>query len=68
MKKASAGDLNRAINAAFAYMRAGVLFVPMPVSGAGEQARRVGEAAARLEAMISEADKDQAEIDAAGVV
>ena len=57
MNRAAPQDLRIAIAAANAYVSAGVLFVPMPVSTAAEQAARVEEATNRLAEMIKETEK-----------
>ena len=56
MNRAAPQDLRIAIAAANAYVSAGVLFVPMPVSTAAEQAARVEEATNRLAEMIKETE------------
>lgn len=56
MNRAHPADLRKAAEAATAMLKAGILFVPMPVADAEEHARRVAEAEARLEQMAQAAE------------
>lgn len=56
MNRASAADLRKAAEVANSMLKAGILFVPMPVADAEEHARRVAEAGDRLEQMAQAAE------------
>lgn len=58
MNRASPAQLRKAIDAANAMLKAGILFVPMPVADAEEHARRVDDADARLEEMAQAAEAE----------
>jgi len=51
MKRASPADLRKALELAHELVAAGVLFVPMPVTGKTDHADLVEQAAQRLEKM-----------------
>lgn len=57
MNRASPAQLRKVIEAANAYVKAGILFVPMPVADEAEFHQRLVEADARLETMATEAEK-----------
>ncbi|RXZ42666.1 DUF1382 family protein [Crenobacter cavernae] len=57
MNRAFPAQLRKAIEAANAYVKAGILFVPMPVADETEQRQRLAEADARLEEMAVAAEK-----------
>jgi len=51
MKRASPADLRKALELAHELVAAGVLFVPMPVTGKSDHAALVEQSAQRLEKM-----------------
>lgn len=57
MKRASPVDLRRAIELANTYVKAGILFVPIPVYGIEDFTARANEADQALERMTIEAEK-----------
>lgn len=57
MKRANPVDLRRAIEVANAYVKAGILFVPIPVYGIEDFTARANEADQALERMAIEAEK-----------
>lgn len=57
MNRAHPADLRRAIEVANAYLKAGILFVPMPVFSKEEMADRVQEAADVLDGLVIDAEK-----------
>lgn len=57
MKRANPVDLRRAIEVANAYVKAGILFVPIPVSGIEDFTARANEADEALERMAIAAEK-----------
>lgn len=57
MNRASPADLRKAIAVANAYVKTGILFVPMPVFSKEEQAARVEEAANILDRAVIDAMK-----------
>ena len=60
MNRAHPADLRKAIEAANVYVRAGILFVPMPVLNADDHAAKVHEAELAIEALLTEAEKASA--------
>lgn len=61
MNRANPVDLRRAIEMANAYVKVGILFVPIPVSGLEDFSARATEADEALERMATEAEKGGAE-------
>lgn len=59
MNRASPVDLRKALEAAHAYAKAGILFVPMPVFTEEEQRTRVQEASDRLTQTIGCLEEQQ---------
>lgn len=57
MNKASPLDLRKAIEVANIYVKAGILFVPMPVLSEEDHAARVKEADARLDLLMIGAEE-----------
>lgn len=55
MNRASPVDLRKAIEAAQAFIKAGILFVPMPVLDEKDQAALQGQMLARLDKMEEDA-------------
>lgn len=56
MNRASPVDLRKAIEAAHTYVKAGLLFVPMPVLNEQDHAGLVAQADSRLETIIQESE------------
>lgn len=56
MNRASPVQLRKALEAAQAMVKAGILFVPMPVANEDEFNRRANEANDRLERMAKDAE------------
>jgi hypothetical protein len=59
MNRASPVDLRKAAEAANTYIKAGVLFVPMPVLSAADHAELVAQANTRLDQIIRETEEVQ---------
>lgn len=57
MERANPADLRKAIEAANTYVKAGILFVPIPVLNKDDHAAKVHEAELAIEALITEAEK-----------
>jgi hypothetical protein len=57
MNRASPVDLRKAAEAANTYIKAGVLFVPMPALSAADHADLVAQAQLRLDQIIRESDE-----------
>ena len=57
IQKANPVDLRKAIEVANIYVKAGILFVPMPVLNKNDHAARVLEAELAIEALLTEAEK-----------
>lgn len=56
LNRASPADLRRAMEAASALMKAGILFVPMPVTSAADQAQLAEQMDQRLEQLAKQAE------------
>ena len=57
MNRASPADLRKAIDAANVYVKAGILFVPIPVLNKDDHAAKVLEAELAIERLLTEAEK-----------
>lgn len=57
MERAKPADLRKAINAANVYLKAGLLFVPMPVLNDADHAELVRQADQRLDQLIQESEQ-----------
>jgi len=57
MNRANPIDLRKAAEAANTYIKAGVLFVPMPALSAIDHANLVAQAASRLDQIIRESEE-----------
>jgi hypothetical protein len=62
MNRAGPVELRKAMDAALAMMKAGILFVPMPVKDHDDHTQLAAECGERLESMAQEADKVEAMI------
>jgi hypothetical protein len=60
MNRASPIDLRKALEMVNAMVKAGILFVPMPVLSEADHANLVAKAADRLEQIAEEAEAGQA--------
>lgn len=61
MKRASPVELRKAMAAATAYTKAGILFVALPVLNEDDHIELVESVGARLDRLISKADDDGAQ-------
>jgi len=52
MNRASPAEIRRALEAASAYSKAGILFVPIPVLDAADHTALIEQAAAKIEKMV----------------
>jgi len=57
MKRANPADLRRAADVAHTYVKAGILFVPMPALGRADHDALVVQSAERLERMAELAEQ-----------
>jgi len=57
MKRANPADLRRAVDVAHTYVKAGILFVPMPALDQADHDALVAQSAARLEKMAQLAEQ-----------
>ena len=57
MNRAHPADLRKAIEAANIYVKAGILFVPIPVLNKDDHAEKVLEAKLAIERLLTEAEK-----------
>lgn len=56
MNRASPVDLRKALEATHILVKAGILFVPMPVTSPEEYSKRVAEMNARMNEIVAEAE------------
>lgn len=59
MKRANPADLRRAVDVANTYVKAGILFVPMPALDQADHDALVAQSADRLERLAQTAEQEQ---------
>ena len=59
MKRANPADLRRAAEVAHTYVKAGILFVPMPALDQADHDALVAQSADRLERLAQAAEQEQ---------
>lgn len=59
MKRANPADLRRAADVAHTYVKAGILFVPMPALDQADHDELVAQSADRLERLAQAAEQEQ---------
>lgn len=59
MNRASPADLRKALDVVDVYLKAGLLFVPMPVMDADDHRALIGQAESRLEQLAQQQERDQ---------
>lgn len=59
MKRANPADLRRAAEVAHTYVKAGILFVPMPALNQADHDALVAQSADRLERLAQAAEQEQ---------
>ena len=57
MNRANPADLRKAIEMANVYVKAGVMFVPIPVLNEADRAAKMLEAELAIESLLTEAEK-----------
>lgn len=66
MNRANPADLHKALNVVDAYLKAGLLFVPIPVLNAADHLALIDQADSRLEQLAQQEEREQSAPSAEG--